>query len=543
MTDEKTVTGGEAVVRALNAHGIDRFYCLPGVQSDHLFNAVFDSGGTLKPIHARHEQGAAYMAMGAAMATGKPAAYSVVPGPGFLNTGAALSTAWAVNAKVVCLTGQIPSYGIGKGYGLLHEIPDQLAILRQLTKWADRIEAPAQAGAKVAEAFRQVNSGRPRPVGLELPQDVLAARAPAADVAPLPVDPAPIPPQGEIQRAADLIARADCPMIFVGSGALDASEEVRALAELIGAPVVSDRNGRGILDGRHPLSLTLAGAHEMWASCDLAIGIGARLQVALMQWGADERLHTIRIDLDEEEMNRIRKPDVGLLGDAAQTTALLLDALRGKNFPAKARGERLAALKAEIAAQVSVLEPQLSYLAAMRDVLPEDGILVDELTQVGYAARVTWQAYKPRTLLTPGFQGTLGWGYATALGAKDAVGDRAVLSIAGDGGFMYQVQELATAVRHKIPLVAIVFADGAFGNVQRIQREIYDNRVIASDLANPDFVRLGESFGVTSQRVRAPDELRPALEKAFAAGTPQLIEVPVGRVPSPWGFINMPKVR
>jgi acetolactate synthase-1/2/3 large subunit len=543
MSDETTMTGGQAIVRSLVAHGIDRFYCLPGVQSDNLFNAVFDSGGALKPIHTRHEQGAAYMALGAALATGKPAAYSVVPGPGFLNTGAALSTAWATNAKVVCLTGQIPTYGIGKGYGLLHEIPDQLAIVKQLTKWADRIETPGQAPAKIAEAFRQVNSGRPRPVGLELPQDMLGAREAVTAIAPLPLDESPVPTTGDLALAADLIAKAECPMIFVGGGALDASDEVRQLAELIGAPVVSDRNGRGTLDGRHPLSLTLAGAHDMWAACDLAIGIGARLQVALMNWGTDDKLKTVRIDIDAEEMDRIRKPDAALHGDAAQTTALLIDALRGKEFPAAARTERVAALKADIAGRLAFLEPQLSFLKVLRDVLPEDGILVDELTQVGYAARVAWEAYKPRTLLTPGFQGTLGWGYATALGAKDAVGARPVIAISGDGGFMYQVQELATAVRHQIPLVLVIFADGAFGNVQRIQREIYDNRVIASDLANPDFVRLGESFGITSVRARTPDELRAALDVALASGQPRLIEVPVGRLPSPWGFINMPKVR
>src|SRR5712671_3521416 len=185
------MTGGDAVVRSLIAHGISTIYCLPGVQSDHLFNAMFDAGDALAVIHTRHEQGAAYMALGAALATGEPAAYSVVPGPGFLNSTAALATAYSTGAQVLALIGQIPSRAIGKGHGLLHEIPDQIGILRTLTKWADRVSKPAEAPALVARAFWEINTARARPVGLELPPDVLAARA-EVELAP-PLAPWPEP--------------------------------------------------------------------------------------------------------------------------------------------------------------------------------------------------------------------------------------------------------------------------------------------------------------------------------------------------------------
>src|ERR1700760_1225776 len=171
------MSGGDAVISSLLAHDISTIYGLPGVQSDHLFNAMFDAGDALQVIHTRHEQGAAYMALGAALATDKPAAYSVVPGPGFLNSTAALATAYSTGAKVFALIGQIPSRGIGKGFGYLHEIPDQLGILRTLTKWADRAESPQAAPGLVARAFQQLHSGRPRPVGLEVPPDMLAAKA------------------------------------------------------------------------------------------------------------------------------------------------------------------------------------------------------------------------------------------------------------------------------------------------------------------------------------------------------------------------------
>src|ERR1044071_5619762 len=171
------MSGGDAVVRSILGQGVSTIYCLPGVQSDHLFNAMFDAGDALTVVHTRHEQGAAYMALGAALATGKPAVYSVVPGPGFLNSTAALCTAYSTGARVLALIGQIPSRAIGKGHGLLHEIPDQLGILRTLTKWADRVTKPDDAPRMIGTAFQQMHSGRPRPVGIELPPDILAAKA------------------------------------------------------------------------------------------------------------------------------------------------------------------------------------------------------------------------------------------------------------------------------------------------------------------------------------------------------------------------------
>jgi acetolactate synthase-1/2/3 large subunit len=190
------------------------------------------------------------------------------------------------------------------------------------------------------------------------------------------------------------------------------------------------------------------------------------------------------------------------------------------------------------------LGPQMAFLDAIRDELPEDGIFVDEVTQIGFAARVAMPVYKPRTFLSPGYQDNLGWGFATALGAQDARRDVPVLSISGDGGFLYTSNELATAMRHRIPLTTIVFADGAFGNVRRIQQEHYGNRVIASDLANPDFVRFTESFGATAERVRTPEALRGALKRAFARRDgPTVIEVPVGPFPTPWPFLHMPRIR
>lgn len=538
------MSGGDAVVRSLLGHGISTIYCLPGVQSDHLFNAVFDAGDALEAVHTRHEQGAAYMALGAALATGRPAVYSVVPGPGFLNSTAALATAYSTGARVLALVGQIPGPAIGKGHGLLHEIPDQLGILRTLTKSAERADKPQDAPGAIARAFKGLRSGRPRPMGVEVPPDMLAARAEVELCAPLPPDPPPALDEAAIERAADLLAKAECPLIFVGGGALEAAAEVRALAERLTAPVVAHRRGKGVLDGRHPLSHGYPGGHALWPKADVVLAVGTRLQLPLAGWGINDKLKIIKVDVDAAELDRIRAPEIGLAGDAASVLARLAEHLRHLE---PMRAEPLArsrALRERIAAEVcAALAPQVGYLTAIRAVLPDDGVLVDELTQVGYSARTFYEARKPRTFISSGYQGTLGWGVATALGAKHALGAVPVVAISGDGGFMFNVQELATAVRHRIPIVVIVFNDGAYGNVRNMQKELYGNRVIATDLANPDFVRLSESFGIAGQRVTSPDRLRHALEQSLAKNEPALIEVPVGDMPSPWQFIHLPKVR
>ncbi|HLH91526.1 MAG TPA: thiamine pyrophosphate-dependent enzyme [Xanthobacteraceae bacterium] len=537
------MSGGDAVVRSLMAHGIASIYCLPGVQSDHLFNALFDAGDGINAVHTRHEQGAAYMALGAALATGRPAAYSVVPGPGFLNSTAALATAQSTGAKVLALIGQIPSRRIGKGRGYLHEIPDQLGILRTLTKWADRVERPADAPGLVARAFHELASGRVRPVGLELPPDMLARQEEVELVAPLPAEPPAPLDEDAIAQAAAALDAAECPLIFVGGGALDAAPEVRALAERLTAPVVGYRRGKGVLDNRHVLSHALPAGHALWAEADVVLAVGTRMFIPFGAWGTDDKLKIIKVDIDAAEHDRWPVPVTGLTGDAA---AILrrLDGHLGHHAPMDAK--RVAAsraLKARVADDLAGLGVMRDYLQAIRDVLPDDGVLVDELTQVGYAARVAYEARGPRTYVSSGYQGTLGWGLATALGAKHALGKTPVVSITGDGGFMFNVQELATAVRHRIPLVVVLFNDGAYGNVRNMQRHDHGNRVIATDLANPDFMRLAASFGIGGYRASDPGGLRVALERALAQDEPALIEVPCGTLPDPWRFIDLPKVR
>ena len=543
MASDITTTCAGAVVGTLEAHGLSRIYCVPGIQNDWFFNALHDTQGRIAAVHTRHEQGAAYMALGAALATGRVQAFSVVPGPGLLNTAAALATAYSTNAPVLCLTGQIPSRAIGRGIGLLHEIPDQLGILERLTKKAGRVSDPARAATQLAEAIAAIGEGRPRPVGLEIPPDILSARGDFAAAAPLSAAPEPAPDAGLIAEAAALIAEAERPMIIVGGGAQATSAAVGQLAERLQAPVLAYRMGRGVLDDRHPLAITLPVGHRLWKSCDLVLAIGSRAQIPFSSWGSDASLKLVRIDADPTVLDAVRTPDLALIGRVETVLPRLAEAI-DRSAPKRAsRTEEISALKQEVAREAAELLPQVAFLNAIREAIGEDGILVDELTQCGYVARFAYPVHRPRTFISSGYQGTLGWGYATGLGVQDARRDAAVVSISGDGGFMFNVQELATAIRHDIPLIAVVFNDGAYGNVRRMQRELYNNRVIATDLANPDFVALGRSFGIEAERATSPEALRRAVAAAAGRRRPALIEVPVGDLPSPWRFLDMPRLR
>jgi acetolactate synthase-1/2/3 large subunit len=536
------MTGGRALVEMLCRHGVDTLFALPGVQNDALFVALYDAGERVRVIHPRHEQAAAYMAFGYARASGRPGAYAVVPGPGLLNTTAALATAYATNTPVLCLSGQIPSNLIGRGFGLLHEIPDQLAILKGLTKWAARINHPSETGKLVNEAFRQMGDGRPRPVALEMPLDIMALETEVALPGIEAPPPAPLPDPELIGQAAALLAGAKQPMIYVGSGAAAAGTEVLALAERLQAPVVTYTGGKGIVSDRHHLAQNLLAGHDLWRTADVVLAVGTRFNQPQTRWGLDGDIKVIRIDLDPVEIARIARPTIGIVADAREALAALNRAL-----PATERAPRrdeMEALKAKTMARLEdTLGPQCEYLAAIRAELPDEGIYVEDLTQVGYVGRLAFPVYAPRTYIHSGYQGTLGFSYATALGAKVACPDRPVVSIAGDGGFMYNVQELATAALHGIDVVAIVFADGAYGNVRRMQKDDYGNKLIAVDLFNPNFPKMADSYGIAGVRATSPDALRRELAAALKRRGPSLIEVPVGEMPDPWPTLIMPRVR
>lgn len=534
------LTTGQAIVKSLLAHGVDTMFGIPGAHMYDFNDACAQHKDDLNFVVTRHEQGAGYMAYGYAKSTGKVGTYTVVPGPGMLNSSAALCTAYGANTPVLCVTGNIMSHLIGQGRGQLHELPDQLATMRGLTKWAERINHPTEAPGVVAEAFRQLQTGRIRPVAIEAPWDVFGMQAEVDLNVSMAVPPPPQPDPDMIAAAVDVIKNAKNPMISVGAGALHAGEEILELAKLLQAPVTAHRSGKGIVSEDSPYGMSFAAAFEHWKKCDVLIGIGSRLELQHFRWNwFPNGIKTVRIDIDPTEFVRL-KPDVGVVTDSALGTTALIEALSKEVESRASREEEFTAIKARAAKAIRSVQPQMDYLDVIRDVLPRDGFFVEEISQVGFTSRFGFPVYEPRKFVTCGYQDNLGFGFNTALGVKVANPDNPVVAVCGDGGFMFGVQELATAVLHKINLVTCIFNNSAYGNVRRDQINNYDGRLIGADLANPDFVKLAESFGAVAYRATNPKEFRTALEQAFKDDAPVIIDVIVetGSEVPPWSFIH-----
>ncbi len=538
------ITGADALVESLLANGVNTVFGLPGAQLDQLFDSIYRSEGRIKLVRSRHEQGSAYMAFGYARSTGRVGVYAVVPGPGLLNSSAALCTAYATNTPVLCLSGQIPLEDIDSGLGHLHEIPNQLNLIRCITKWAERIEHPTLTPTRMNEAFRQMKTGRPRPVEIEMPMDVMAQvaeiSAPAAPPSPvlMPID------AGQLERAVELLAGAKRPLVIVGGGAVEAGAILLKLAEKLQAPVVSKRHGRGVVSDRHYLSQTLPAGHYLWRDADVVLVVGSRAKMPLTMWGHDDKLKIVRIDIDPVQIKKPVESEVAMVNDAGTALQAIYDVLDQRIPDRPSREQELTALKEDFRRQFAeCVGPQFAYLQAIREALPDDGFFVDEITQVGFCSWYAFEVYHPRHFISAGYQGTLGYGFATALGVQVGNPDKAVVSINGDGGFMFNLPEITTAVEYNIPLVTIVFNNNSYGNVKRQQKEWFGGRYIASDLHNPDYLKLADSVGMQAYRVESPEDLKSTLATAFQARRPCLIEVPVGEMPSPWQFILMEQVR
>jgi acetolactate synthase-1/2/3 large subunit len=453
-------------------------------------------------------------------------------------------------SPVVCLTGQVPSEYLGRGRGQLHELLDQRATLKTLIKDALHAGSPAEAATAVNRAFHTAKAGRPGPVAVEMCWDTMAEQSEVQIDAPLCELAPPEPDPDALAQAVELLASASNPMIMCGAGAQNASEAVTALAELLQAPVTAFRSGRGVVAEDHPLAAAPVAARILWDDVDVLLGIGSRLEMPYIRWRNPMRYEAkpssgpklIRLDIDALEMSRL-VPDVGLVTDAAHGCRLLHDALLAR---VPARPDRLATIAAAVHRARAIFEarmqPQTAYLDVLRAVIPRAGFLVPELSQMGFATYTgAYPVLAPRTYVTEGFQGTLGFGFPTALGVKVAHPKSAVVSINGDGGFMFGLAELATAAQYGIATVAVVFNNKAYGNVMRDQQQQYGGRIIGSALQNPDFVLLAESFGVQARRVCTPAGLKTALENALAADVPAMIEVTVeqGSEPAPWPLIHM----
>ena len=418
-------------------------------------------------------------------------------------------------------------------------IPDQSGMLKSLTKWHGIARSAGEVPGLVHEAFVQLRSGHPRPVALEIPPDVLqgtvdaATYFDAAPFAPTPVD------KDRAAEAGRLLAAAKFPIIYAGGGvgAANAGEALRGLAEKLQAPVVMTEGARGTMSLKHPLALSTLGGRCVLPHADVILAAGTRFLD-----GIARPVHTspsctfIYLNIDDSAGAAPRQAGVDLTGDVRLGLEALLYAT-GTVPPRNSRTEDVSKVKAWEYEQLSAIRPQADFVAKLREHIADDATLVSELTQVGYFSNIAYPVHQPRTLITPGFQGTLGYGFPTALGVAAGAPDKRTVSIVGDGGFGWSLQELATAAKYNLNLSTVVFTDGRFGNVQRIQRRVF-GREFGVELHNPDFELLAKAFGVKFHRADSAEGLAAALGAAEIEGGPCLIEVCVGEMPSPWPLIH-----
>ncbi len=536
------LTGGEALVAQLEREGVDQIFGIPGVQLDFAVDALRRTE-SIAFRTTRNEQAASYMADGYARTTGKPGVCMVVPGPGVLNALAGLSTAYACSSRVLCVAGQIHSGAIGRGLGLLHEIKNSSAVFDSVTKWRGLANSPGEVPGLIRRAHEEMESGRPGPVAVEIPQDVLAMKGEVSLVEPTSREFRTRPDQTQVRRAAELISRAEFPVIFAGGGviAARATKALTRFAERLGAPVVMSENGRGAISDRHPLAFTSLSGRVLVPEADLLIVVGSRFADSRAPdavWSQPGQQY-LYINVDELAADAPRPEGLFVCADAGLAMDALCDEMDGLSAPRRSlNAGAVARLRAWRQAQVDAIEPQATYVRAIRAALPENGVFVNELTQVGYFAREAYPVYEPGTIISPGHQGTLGYGFPTGLGVAAGNPGRPVVAISGDGGFGWCMQELSTARKYNLGLVTVVFADGHFGNVRGMLNEQF-GADYETELANPDFMTLAKAFGVPATQVTSPQALEGALKAAIAAGGPHLIEVPVGKMPSPWSLLRL----
>ncbi len=532
------MTGAEALVESLSRQGVEVVFGIPGLQIMELLDAFYRNG-KVRWVSVRHEQTTAYMAFGYARTTGKVGVAIVVPGPGALNTCAAIGTAYAASTPVLLLSAQVDRPSLGKNRGVLHEVTEQLDVFRPITKWNGRIMEVADIPGTLQVSMQELRTGRPRPVEVEIPFDLWPIKG-EVQFNKVTSDPAGPPiNRAQIKEAAALLSRAERPVIWAGGGVItaDATAGLQKLAEKIKAPVVMTSEGKGAISSHHPLEAGIAhyGANSVLPMADVIVCLGSRfLAMQRFQAKAAAELKVIQIDIDAEEVGRNWPVNPGIVADVREAIAALLEELPEAN-QSRWKTAEIEEIKSGSKAKLEEAAPiQMGILRDIRTELADDGIIVSGVTNIGYWANHVFPVYQPRTYVTPSYFVTLGYVFPTALGAKAGNPNRQVVALSGDGGFLFAVGELATAVQYGLNVVSIVFVDGNYGATYRVQQRRHGGRIIGTELHNPDFAALAESFGARGIKLSSHEELKGALHSSLAEKRPVVIEVPVPNMVLPW---------
>jgi acetolactate synthase I/II/III large subunit len=521
----KARTGGKLVAESLEALGADVAFGVPGIHALAIWDGLRTS--RIEAVGLRTELSAGFAADGYARTSGRPAPLLLSTGPGALISLAALMEAASAHVPVVAIASQVPRDLIGAGRGFLHELPDQKASFEPVVKWAARAKSAAEVPELLAEGWRRALTPPSGPVFVEIPVDVLAGNndVPAAELDPTP--PAlPLPPDGVLDEAARLLADATAPVVWAGGGVLrsEAWDELRAVAERLGAPVATTYMGKGAVPEDHPLATGTAldepPLRELLAGADILLAVGTELGAETTgQYELELSGRLIHVDADPQRIGATYEA-LGLVGDAAAVLRALAERLPDE--PREDGPARVASLRQRIAERRS--ERELGLLRTVRDALPRDAVTTWDMTILAYWAAAHFPVYEPRTFLYPLGSGTLGYAWPAGLGASLAVPGRKVLAVAGDGGFNYGIAELAAARQYELDTKLLLVDDGGYGILREYQRDQF-GETTAVDLVEPDFRELVEAFGVPVVSVQ-PEQVGDALAAAFAEDGPAVVHVP-----------------
>ncbi|MEW2459076.1 thiamine pyrophosphate-dependent enzyme [Microbacterium sp. NPDC047426] len=521
-------TAGRAVLETIRGYGVTAVFGIPGTHNLELYRPLADLG--IRAVTNRHEQGSGYGADGWAQQTGLPGVVITTSGPGLQNALSAIGTAFCESRPLIVLSPGVPLGAEFADVGTLHETKDATAMVGAIAEWSRRVTTAAEGVEAVHDAFHLFRTGRPRPVHIEIPLDVLEAPAdvPAAARAPRPMPERVAGDPVALAEAGRLLSAAERPVIVAGGGAVDAVHQVTAIAERLGAPVLTTLNGKGVLDEGHPLSLgsnlRLAAARAVAEAADVLLVVGSKLGEAEL-WAPrlEARGAVIRIDISPAQRDKNLTATVGITGDAAAVTDALLPLL-----PDTAPTPRdLSAERAAIEDESRATAPETVALAeVIAAALPDDAIVAGDSSQIVYMAlgSVLRQEHPHSLLYTPTYA-TLGYGLPAAIGAAVAQTERPVVTVIGDGALMFCVNELVTAVEQRLDLTVVCVDNGGYAEIR--QNEVDRGMApIGVDLVQPDWAALATAFGATGRRVERRDDIAPSIRAAIAAGGVQLVHLP-----------------
>ncbi len=519
---------GEALVRLLEAYGVDTVFGVPGVHTLELYRGLADSG--IRHILPCHEQGGGFMADGYARLSGRPGVCFVITGPGVTNVATPLGQAYSDSVPLLLISSVNSTRTLGKGWGELHEIRDQRGVTTPLTALSATALSPDDLPDLLARAFAVFAGARPRPVHIEIPTDVLAA--PVSETwATRPAPSRPAPAAEDVGRAADLLARAERPLVLVGGGALGARDAIIAIAEALNAPVITSLAAKGLIPDSHPLALGsalwLAETKAWLAEADVVLVLGSELAATdslARSLSIPGRL--IRVDIDAGKLVDRHPAEVGILADAPAAAKAIADRLSGNGGGWNGETAKRVARtrKANLEAAKPLQRVHLKVLHTLRAALPDDAVITADMTQLSYTGNTFYPVDQPRGWVYPAGYGTLGYALPAAIGAKLAAPQRPVVALAGDAGFLYTVQELATAAELRLPVVVVLWNNEALGQIRddMIAKGISEVGIIQR---NPDFLMLARAFGCHGVRPGSLEALGSELAAALERDGPTVIEI------------------